>query len=416
MKRFKRVLSLALACLFMLSIMGCTPSDGIQKPKKTIDNGEKLTIYYAQDSFDMNRAVSSYNRVAKEECKLEAYEGDADTLATEVLAGKGPDLFLFGRLDFDNLYNYVGKGVFQDLNYYFEQDPVDWNKYNTAITDAGVFGGKRYLLPYSYFMDLYVTTDKTLESCGIPEDIQLIRTEYSDLLSYQESIKAQGMKMFSKAPSNSLMSLAQNYMDYDNKTSHFNSEEFRNAIEKQKELAQISGAVQQATFPNDKYVFTEVPIACMSYVWSEYAGKIPDERELLYSQRDEKNGGYLADVNCCVAINANSANGKRAFEFVKWLMREDTQWDDGIVANPINLDAVDWQLTNVWRDYRSESEDLKQQYMDIIHNITVCKIRDTKFYYSVFSTLWQDYKDDKITLDTFVKELDNKASLYLQEL
>ncbi len=236
----KKILGVILSCICVLGFLcGCSPSSsagGIEKPRKTRDNGKPLTIYCSSDTFGIELAVSSYNNLADEECRLEIYEGDANALATEILAGRGPDLFYIHNNSFTDLYSYIAKESFQDLNYYFSKDPVDWSKYCTQITDAGIFNGKRYLLPYSFTLDLYVTTDKRLASCGIPEDIQLVKSDYSNIIGYKEEIEGQGMKLFSKAPYTSLINLLSNYMDYETRESRFDSEEFRRAIELQKEV------------------------------------------------------------------------------------------------------------------------------------------------------------------------------------
>ncbi len=288
MKRFKKVLSLALACLCVLMVVsGCGTYDGAQKPKKMKDNGEPLTIYCMEEELRSNRAITLYNNVAKEGYELQRYEGNISNLSTELLAGGGPDLFIFCLSDYEYLYNFIGRGVFQDLNYYFEQDPVDWSNYKTSITDAGVFDGKRYVLPYSYELNLYLTTDKILEQSGVPEDIQLILTDFSNLLECGDSVKAQEMKLLSNTPRNSLMTLLQNYMDYDSKTTRFDSEEFRGAMEQQKELAQFSGTSNVGVpstniLSSQKYVFTEVPRASLGYIYSPYyaemSEKYPDEK------------------------------------------------------------------------------------------------------------------------------------------
>ncbi len=97
-------------------------------------------------------------------------------------------------------------------------------------------------------------------------------------------------------------------------------------------------------------------------------------------------------------------------------MTEDNQWNDFIVSHPIHLDAQEWLFENQYRDYREEWQDMKQQYLDILHNLDACEIKDMKFYNSIFGPLWQKYKDDEITLDSFINELENKANIYLQEL
>ena len=89
----------------------------------------------------------------------------ADMLTVELLAGKGPDL-IFWQNTVDEFLPDVNKTIqanaFLDLNPFFAQDPdFDFADYSPAI-DAGLLNEKRYYVPISYLVDVFFSTEDSL--------------------------------------------------------------------------------------------------------------------------------------------------------------------------------------------------------------------------------------------------------------
>ncbi len=151
-----------------------------EAPKSTQDNGKPLTIYCDKSERELVNLINAYNGQANEEDRLEidTYGYDPNTreqvdaqkrLLTDLMAGKGPDLLLMTLTSFStNQTTAMGSGLFQDLNYYFEQNPIDWNDYNKVVMDSGLYQGKRYLVPLSYQIPIYTTTKRLWNEMVFP--------------------------------------------------------------------------------------------------------------------------------------------------------------------------------------------------------------------------------------------------------
>ena len=66
-------------------------------------------------------------------------------MLTEVMAGEGSDLIFFidDSMDIEKM---ARRGVFADLEPYFEADNFDWSGYNQTVMDAGVWDGHRLVI------------------------------------------------------------------------------------------------------------------------------------------------------------------------------------------------------------------------------------------------------------------------------
>ena len=145
-----RMLCLALACLAGLT--ACAPGDAdpapIEVPPPVEQTNEGLNIWYTDygtKSKYLDAAVTQYNAQHPDTpVTAEKYfadnSGDSDQEATqqmltEVMAGAGPDLIFFNSNDMD-IEKMVRRGVFADLEPYFEADNFDWSGYNQAVMDA----------------------------------------------------------------------------------------------------------------------------------------------------------------------------------------------------------------------------------------------------------------------------------------
>ena len=92
-----------------------------------------------------------------------------DQVSAQIMAGEGPDVFLIDQIAMD-IEKLVRQGVFADLEPFFEEDNFDWEPYNQAVMDGGVWNGKRFVIPLSYSFPLLFTTRTALEETGFDVD------------------------------------------------------------------------------------------------------------------------------------------------------------------------------------------------------------------------------------------------------
>jgi len=109
---------------------------------------------------------------------LEAREIQMQQMRVEIMAGQGPDLYLLPTvmnpdyLLFTDVNQVMYNGVFADISpWYDSDDSLEKDGLNTAVMDAGVVDGKRYVLPLRYtFPVVYYDKDKLAE-LGLPETV-----------------------------------------------------------------------------------------------------------------------------------------------------------------------------------------------------------------------------------------------------
>ena len=90
---------------------------------------------------------------------IESSQAYYTKLASEIMGGKGPDLFVVND-SFWNVEKMMRQDIFADMQPYFDADAFDWEPYNTAVMEAGVWEGKRYVIPLTYSIPVLITTQK----------------------------------------------------------------------------------------------------------------------------------------------------------------------------------------------------------------------------------------------------------------
>ena len=173
----KRVLSLVLAFIILLSCLyGCTGENAEEQK-----SGEQLTYYiYKNSYYSLYDLIDKYNNYCKRNRKQEnmieitefATEDEMYTkMSTEIMSGTGPDIFsLDQNIPYEKLFK---SNIFADVNKICEQDSsknkIDFSKYNSAIMDAGVIDGKRYVVPLFYGVNTMTGNKELLEKYNLPD-------------------------------------------------------------------------------------------------------------------------------------------------------------------------------------------------------------------------------------------------------
>ena len=429
MKRSCRIFSMILGLLLCVSLLtGCNTNKDPNTPKHTRDNGRKLTIYCREDDPYQKRLIDNYNAQAdeKDQIIIQSYGAASDIsnpdfensqtqLTTDILSGGGPDLFLIDPQNFySSLQSVLSNGAFQNLDYYFNKYPMDWAQYNSSIMEYGIYQGKRYLIPYMYGVEVYVTTEETLNQYGIPKDISFAHNRLKELLSYQSNLQTVEKRLFNVAPA--MEFCANDFIDFENRTHSYNSEEFKQIAEVYKQLN-----LQQSS-SSDDYIFhymtgQESPeIICDTFANTKLLLS-ENDHTLLYGEKKEDSGGYLAQPYGSLAINANSPNGERAFKFIQWVLSETTQADRFKVNFvPVHNQALQTRIQAA-TPLGSQAQEGIAQYQNMLSdNLEIQAFLDGKFSNEIFWPLWQEYLNDKITVEEFSKQLSDKTDIYLQEL
>ena len=424
MKRSCRIFSIILGLLLCISLLtGCSTNKDPNAPKHTRDNGRKLTIYCTEDDPYQKRLIDNYNAQAdeKDQIEIQSYgaasdisdegSGDAQTqLATEILSGGGPDLFLIDPFNMIyNLQSTVSKGAFQNLDYYFNKYPMDWGQYNSSIMEYGIYQGKRYLIPYMYEPEIYISTVETLEKYGIPQDVNIVHDRLSELLPYQKKAEQGGENLFNLPPA--IEYRFNDFIDYEHKTHSYDSEEFKQTAEIYKAFSSKKSDGKNCIFKN------MLGMGRPEYITNLQEIINTEDPVIILGGKQTNSGNYLSTPESSLAINANSPNGERAFKFIQWVLSETTQADQFKVNfTPVHKQALQTRIQAA-TPLGSQAQEGIAQYQELLNNdFDIQTYLDMKFYEEILYPLWKNYRDDKITVEEFSKQLSDKTDIYLQEL
>ena len=197
---YRKLFCLPLACLFALT--ACAQGTGastdaastepvpIEVPPPVEQTNEGLNIWYTDYGMTakyLDAAVTQYNQQHPDHpVTAEKYfaDGSAESdeeatqqMLTEVMAGSGPDLIFFdvGNMDIEKM---VRRGVFADLEPYFEADNFDWSGYNQAVMDAGVWDGQRLVIPLEYNFPMLYTSLPQCQVVNSKFDIKMFEANF----------------------------------------------------------------------------------------------------------------------------------------------------------------------------------------------------------------------------------------------
>ena len=102
-----------------------------------------------------------------------------EQLRVEMMAGKGPDIFILPttvQFHRENLILDVEQamrnGLFADLSEYYDaDDDLGKEVLATEVMDAGVVGGRRYVLPLRYNLPVAYVDEAQFEAIGLSVDL-----------------------------------------------------------------------------------------------------------------------------------------------------------------------------------------------------------------------------------------------------
>ncbi len=146
----KQLLLLLLVFIILFCTLGCSK-----------ENDEKIVTYYHYEPqvSTVSSLIYEYNKkYGNTDYKINVVEFDniekmASQLTTEIMAGKGPDIFSLGELEAlsSSTEKLIKQGAFANIDDIISndsaEDKLELSDYNSDIFDAGVYEGKRYYIP-----------------------------------------------------------------------------------------------------------------------------------------------------------------------------------------------------------------------------------------------------------------------------
>ncbi len=365
----KKIVSIIMCALLLVSCFtACKPqppeTPGSTQTKDSGKSEEPITITIACDEsfFEGSKDIRDMYRLLHDEYNVEIefeslpddfnsgyadYKSAVTRLRSEIMAGKGPDVFILSTWDtgfhYDDAGNFLDRKeplfpdvqdamrnrIFLDLDEYLaKSEIVNMDDHRSIIMDAGKLDGNQMVMPLLFEFEMQLLDRNQLET---PD---FTYTDFESYVSAADSLvhgtMGDGFNWFHQ--------VLTDYIDYENEKLNITPDELAHNLElswnilKKKADAWVPYEPEGLTFFTfDDYFF---------YAWKNSEGQaVP-----VYIPNVE--GGITAMVNTYAAINANTEHPEEAFKVIELFFSENLQTGSGFYSEDKGL--------NMFRNWRPD--------------------------------------------------------------
>ena len=426
-------------------------------------NSSKLT-YCAYNEDAICDIIKRYNKYCTkhydESYQIEIVEYDSleemyTIMATEFMSGDGPDIISLDQpLPFEKLIeNHAFADVDELINTYGSN--IDFNDYNTKVMESGIVNRKRYFVPFFYCPNIFISTQEKLKEY----DLNFSDFSYKEL-SKQLSQEKVSCSLFGNESDNYsfLYSFIDSYVNFDNKTTNFDTNSFLENIDYIKKLINNDNTNENVYYDLYNSENNGCILSTPRLLFGGTIGGVKTAYYNIFLQNKTPailpNFSYenkiTAYVECGIAINQNSDKKDKALRFIEYCLSEDVQeyWcgsrsDKGFsgtneISLPVNNKAFDYavevETAEEW-DYNEDGEFDEEEkefsenvdsifwkdYLGIIDDISGCtlynykNLKTTYYNSSVIGDIVDKYLSGDISKEKFIRQLTAATEIYLTE-
>lgn len=426
-------------------------------------NSSKLT-YCAYNEDAICDIIERYNKYCTkhhdESYQIEIVEYDSleemyTIMATEIMSGDGPDIISLDQpLPFEKLIeNHAFADVDELINTYGSN--IDFNDYNTKVMESGIVNRKRYFVPFFYCPNIFISTQEKLKEY----DLNFSDFSYKEL-SKQLSQEKVSCSLFGNESDNYslLYSFIDSYVNFDNKTTNFDTNSFLENIDYIKKLINNDNTNENVYYNLYNSENNGCILSTPKLLFGGTIGGVKTAYYNIFLQNKTPailpNFSYenkiTAYVECGIAINQNSDKKDKALRFIEYCLSEDVQeyWcgsrsDKGFsgtneISLPVNNKAFDYAVeveTGEEWDYNEDGEFDEEEkefsenvdsifwkdYLGIIDDISGCtlynykNLKTTYYNSSVIGDIVDKYLNGDISKEKFIRQLSAATEIYLTE-
>ena len=433
MRMVKVIITVSVCILMVLTLFGCNSENDNN------NNDDLLTIYVVKEH-PIIRLIDKYNDSNKSDKinMVEIQDGDTlnSKLSAELMAGKGPDIVLYDSSynGISNMEKMMALDVFADYNELIKNDSsdssIDLKNYNEIVMDSGINNGKRYFVPISYIPNFLITTTKLSDEYSIDSSKSITYEKSPKVLSkyLNKAKKSENMSGFFNV-NEELYALIDSNIDFFNKTNTLQSDKFLNNLNALSELIlpadknnslgtdPLELVLKGNTMFASLYQITGSEPNGMGYIY--YYFKSNSQTPLIMNNLSDSEDTSSAFIDKGFLINNNSDKKESAFKFVKYMLSEDVQCNSE-VGLPVNkaaqkklIEEIDLDIYNIEKD--SDYNNFISNYSNALDGINKCGFRNDYFNNSIINDVVSKYVSGDITEKQFIKEIQGKTQLYLNE-
>ena len=444
--------------IIIFSLSGC--SAGVN----STTSDKKLTYYTLNDEDSLSWIIEKYNKYCInsnnpsfqiEVVKFNSEQEMSTQLSTEIMAGDGPDIISLDQpLPFEKLIeNHAFADVDKLINTYGSN--IDFNDYNTKVMESGIVNRKRYFVPFFYCPNIFISTQEKLKEY----DLNFSDFSYKEL-SKQLSQEKVSCSLFGNESDNYsfLYSFIDSYVNFDNKTTNFNTNSFLKNIDYIKKLINNDNTNENVYYNLYNLENNGCILSTPKLLFGGTIGGVKTAYYNIFLQNKTPailpNFSYenkiTAYVECGIAINQNSDKKDKALRFIEYCLSEDVQeyWcgsrsDKGFsgtneISLPVNNKAFDYAVeveTGEEWDYNEDGEFDEEEkefsenvdsifwkdYLGIIDDISGCtlynykNLKTTYYNSTVIGDIVDKYLNGDISKEKFIRQLSAATEIYLTE-
>lgn len=341
----------------------------------TIKDKQILTLGCMYLDSDIRKQVVAFNK-SNDEYRIKvmdysSYNTDDDYTAgttklnTDIVAGNMPDIIMLSG-DMPTK-SYVSKGLFADMNPFFENDPeLKKEDYLPNVMEALSEDGKMYqLAPAFYIFTVFgKTADVGSESGWTFEDLEkLMAQKGPDVQAFADITRQDFMNY-------SMWFCNEQYIDWQTGECRFNSEDFIKNLEFANQYpAEISYEnydesywdSYQTAFREGRTLLMLTSLSTFSdYTMNEY-GSFGEEVTPIGFPAPDKNGNAM-NFNMNFAISAKSKNQDAAWNFIRYFLTDEYQ-DQLEYCLPVKISSLEASAVKAQsRPYYEDENGNKVEY------------------------------------------------------
>ena len=452
----RRILSAFLAVfLLFLLFTGCAKNpEPVEAPEPVIEGPglddlvetDSLVIYIMKANEAWERQlIDRFQMATGVEVEIVSVEGDAFSYAERVMndlaAGSGPDVLFVEKLSGFDVSKVALTRSFLDLTDILAEDPeFSENDYLDGVLEAGQFGGRQYTMPVAYDLLLAVSPTEVLKELGFDwsgiDTMSDFLEEIARLMPAAEQNPSFQRMLYSKNSLNKLLQASGICLiDYEAGEVLPDEEALREFLEAYK-----------AYFPYDYDEFgggLSVNIGdrvltsgqCAFWPPTDIKGLVQTmdilqlkSCEYLYHVIPGQTNAAVGCITSQLAIPANAKNTANAYQFIKFMISEETQSDYYMIGNhPIHKSALQKTVQEAPSVYEANGQFLldyetpaltdeeAQSLLEVLTGIDQFSQRAPYDLWMILQESMLPFFQDEASYETCLADLKNRLTLYLSE-
>lgn len=348
---FKKMLwRLVVFSVLIASLSGCGV-ETVQQPDEedtnlwivTNNSGMKLLIDEVSERF-VDEHPNITVTVDTGPKNREEWDVYLEQTRVQIMAGNGPDLYLFAseNVTSQNLVTDVNQfmrnGLFWDITEYYDNDnELNKDGLVSAVMDAGVVNGSRYVLPLRYNFPVIYADVQQLNAAGLR--VEDLRNGLSGLV---DVVKAMGDNSLSSEYGSLYFYLYwMNYLpeliNYDTQEVELDKEELAVFLEEYRNL--INTGISDS-YPSLGSYITQgnfwalegksIYLSTLNTLVQNLKLAKATDIELAVIPVTASDGALIANVSYYGAVGANSNTPELAYTFLREFLLEENQWENNL--------------------------------------------------------------------------------------